>query len=90
MLDQFCCNVVKCGNWKLTVVDETRLCVWGGERRMIRIMCGVGLVDRVLTDVLRDRVGVVVKTENMIIQNRLLRYGHVIHGNINSQIHEVM
>ena len=62
----------------------------GGARRMIRIMCGVGLVDRVLTDVLRDRVGVVVKTENMIIQNRLLRYGHVIHGNINSQIHEVM
>ena len=43
----------------------------GVERRMIRMMCGVRLVDRVSTDVLRDRMGVVVKIEEMIIQNRL-------------------
>ena len=28
---------------------------------MITMMCGVRLVDRVSTDVLRDRVGVIVK-----------------------------
>ena len=38
---------------------------------MIRMMCGVRLLDRVSTDVLRDRMGVVVKIEEMIIQNRL-------------------
>ena len=55
-----------CETWELTVADETRL--RGVERRMLRMMC---LVDRVLTDVLRDRVGVVVKIENMLIQSRL-------------------
>ena len=53
-------------------------------------MCGVILVDMVLTDVLRNRVGVVVKIEDMIIQSRLRWYGHVMHGDINSQIREVM
>ena len=43
---------------------------------MIRIMCGVRLVDKVSTDVLRDRVSVVVKIEGMIIQSRLRWYGH--------------
>ena len=38
---------------------------------MIRVMCGVRLVDMVLVEVLRDRVGVVVKTEDMIIQSHL-------------------
>ena len=33
---------------------------------MIRMMCEVRLVDRVLTDVLWDRVGVVVKIEDII------------------------
>ena len=48
-------------------------------------MCGVRLVDRVLsTDVLLDRLGVVVKIEDMIIQSRLRGYGHVMHGDINS------
>ena len=42
------------------------------------------------TDVLRDRVGVVVKSEGMIIQSHLRWYGHVMHGDINSQIREVM
>ena len=76
-----------CKTWALTVADEAWL--RGVEHRMIR-MCGVRLVDRVSTDVLRDRVGVVVKTEDMIIQSRLRRYGHVMRGDINSQISEVM
>ena len=54
------------------------------------IRCGVRLVGRVLTDVLRDRVGVAVKIEDMIIQSRLRWYGHVMHVDINSQIREVM
>ena len=72
-----------CETW-----DEARL--RGVERRMIRIMCGVRLVDKVSTDVLRDRVSVVVKIEGMIIQSRLRWYGHVMRGDINSQIREVM
>ena len=51
----------------------------GVVRRKIR-MCGVRL---------RDRVGVVVKIEN-IIQSRLWWYGHVMRGDISSQIREVM
>ena len=43
------------------------------------------LVDRVLTDVPRDRVGIVVKIEDMI-QSCLRCYDDVIRGNINSQI----
>ena len=53
-----------CETWELTVADEARLHVV--ERSMIRIMCGVRLVDRVSTDVLCDRVGV-VKIENMCV-----------------------
>ena len=63
-----------CETWKLTVADEARLRVV--ERYMTR-MCGVTLIDRVLTDVLRDRVGVAVKTEDMIIQSSLQWYIHV-------------
>ena len=58
----------------------------GVERRMIKMMCGIRLVNSVLTDVLCDRVGVVVKIEDMIIQSCLQWYGHVMHGDINSQI----
>ena len=47
------------------------------------------MVDRVLTDLLRDGIGVVVKIEDLIIQSRLW-YGHVMCGDINSQICEVM
>ena len=57
---------------------------------MIRMICGVRLVYRVSTNVLRERLGVVVKIEDMIIQNLLRWYGHVMHGDINSQMHEVM
>ena len=68
--------------------DEARL--HGVKHRMIRMMCGVRLVDRMSTVVLRDRVGVVVKIEDMIIQSRLRWYGLVMRGDINSQIREVM
>ena len=77
-----------CETWELNVVDEARL--RGVEHRMIGMMCGVRLVDRVSTDVLCDRMGVVVKIEDMIIQSQLQWYGHVMCGDINSQICEVM
>ena len=77
-----------CETWELTVADEARL--RGVERRMIRMMCVVRLIDRMLTDVFRDRVGVVVKIEDLIIQSYLQWYSHVMHGDINSQIREVM
>ena len=60
------------------------------ERRMIRMMCGVSLVDRVSTDVLRDKVGVVVTIKDSIIQRCLRWSGHVIRRDISSQIREVM
>ena len=97
---QYCVRPVLlycCETWELTVADEARLC--GVKRRMIRLcgvkrrmirMCGVRLDDRVSTDVLRDRVGDAVKIQEMIIQSRLRRYGHVIRGDINSQILEIM
>ena len=77
-----------CETWELTVADEASLC--GVERRMIRMMCEVRLVDRVSTDVLRDRMGVVVNIEDMIIQSHLRWYGHVIRRDINSQIREIL
>ena len=61
-------------------MDEARLRVM--ECRMIRMMCGARLVDRLLTDVLQDRVGFVVKIEDMI--------SHVMHEDIDSQILQVM
>ena len=73
-LGQFCCTVVKCANLLLRM---RRGCV-EVERRMIRMMCGVRLVDRVSTEVLRDRVGVVVKIEDMITQSRQGWYDHAI------------
>ena len=54
--------------WELSVADEARLP--GVERRMIRT-CRVRQFDRVLTDILHDKVGVVVKIEYMIIQSCL-------------------
>ena len=77
----YCCEARE-----LTVADEAQL--RGVEHRMIR-MCGMRLVDRVSTDVLRDGVGVAVKTEDIIIQSRLQMYGHVMRGDINSQIRGV-
>ena len=48
-------------------MDEASLC--GMEHYMIRMMCEVRLVDRVLTGCFWDRVGVAVKIEGMIIQS---------------------
>ena len=79
----FCCET-----WELTVPDEARLL--SVERHMIRMMCGVRLVDRMSTNVLRDRVDIVVKIEDMIIQRLVWWYGHAMSGDINSQMHEVM
>ena len=56
---------------------------------MIWMMCEVKLIDSVSTDVLRDRVGVVMKIED-IIQSRLWGFGHVMRGDVNTQIREVM
>ena len=53
------------------------------EHHTIR-MCGVRLVDRVLIDLVCDRVGVVAMIEDMILQSCLQWYGHVMHGDINS------
>ena len=75
------------GKIEITVVDEAKLC--GVESCMIRILRMVRLIDRVLNDVLCDRVGV-VKIQNVIIQSRHWWYDHVMHGDINSQICEVM
>ena len=74
--------------WELTVVDEMRL--RGVECHMICMMCGVRLVDRGPTDVLRDTVGVVVTIEDLIIQRCLWWYGHAIRRDISSQIHEII
>ena len=63
-----------CETWKRSVADEIRL--RGVQRCMIWMMCGVRLVDRLLTDVLHSRVGIVVKIQDMIIQSSLQSYGH--------------
>ena len=52
---------------ELTVMDEVRL--HGVKHCMIRMMYVVRLVDRKSTDILLDRVGVVVKIKDMIIQS---------------------
>ena len=77
-----------CETWELTVADEMRL--RGVERCMIRMMCGVRLIDRVSTDVLWDKVGVAVTIKDSIIQRHPRWYGHVICQDISSQIREVM
>ena len=59
-------------------MDEARLS--GVERHMIRMMYGVRLVDSVSINALCDRVGVVVKIGDMIIQSRLRWYGHAMRG----------
>ena len=74
--------------WELTIANGAKLC--GLEHHIIRMMYGVRLVDRVLTDVPHDGVGFVVKIEDMMIESHLQWYGHAMHGDINSQIREVM
>ena len=60
------------------------------KRRMIRMMCGMRVVDRLSTDVLCDRVVVVMKIDDKIIQGRLQCFGHAMCIDIDSQIREVM
>ena len=74
-----------CETWELTIADEARF--RGVERRMIRMMSGVRLTNRVSTNVLRDRVGV-MKIEDVIIPSRLRWYCHVMRGDINFQMRE--
>ena len=74
VLDQFCCTLAKRENLLLRM---TRGCV-GVKRRMIRMMCGMRVVDRLPTDVLCDRVVVVMKIDDKIIQSRLRFFGHAI------------
>ena len=74
--------------FEVTFADEVRL--HGVEHCMIRMIFELRLVGRVSTDVLQDRVGVVVKMEDMIMQSHLQRYAHVILQGIISQIREVM
>ena len=54
------------------------------ERHMIRMVLRVRLIDKVSNDVLRDKICVVVKIDD-IIQSRLRLYGHVTCGDINSK-----
>ena len=75
-----------CETWECTVADEVRL--RGLEHCIIRMMCGVRLADSMSNDAFHDSVGV-VKIED-IIQRCLWWYGHVMHGDINSQIRELM
>ena len=64
-----------CETQELTVTNEARL--RPVEHRMIRIMFEMTLVDRVSTDVVWDKVGVIVKIKYMIMQSRLRWYiGH--------------
>ena len=67
----------------------TRDCV-GVKSHMIRMICGVRVNDSVSSDVLCDRVVVVMKIDDKIIQSRLRFFGHVICIDIDSQIREVM
>ena len=58
--------------WKLTVADKARL--HRVKLHMIRIGYGVRLVNRVLTDVLWNEVGVIVKIED----NNAKLSGHAV------------
>ena len=61
MPDQFFYTAVKLG----TVLLQNKLRLLGVEHRMIRIMCWLRLVNRVLSNYLREKVEVVVKTEDI-------------------------
>ena len=85
-----CCvrPVYCCETCEFTVAEEARF--RRVKRTIIRMMYWVRLIDRMSTDVLRDMVSVVVKIDNTIIESRLRWYGHVMHGDIKSQICKVM
>ena len=66
-------------------MDGARLC--GVEHRMTRMICGVRVIDRVLIDVLCDRIGVFLKIEDMIIQSCLRG---IIMSCVETPIHKYM
>ena len=82
VLGKFCCTAVQRGNLLLQMRQGH-----GVEHCMIRIMCEVRLINRVSTYILQDRVGVLVKIEDMIIQSCLWWY-NVIGQDINLQMCE--
>ena len=82
VLGKFCCTAVQRGNLLLQMRQGH-----GVEHCMIRIMCKVRLINRVSTYILQDRVGVLVKIEDMIIQSCLWWY-NVIGQDINLQMCE--
>ena len=61
MPDQFFYAAVKLG----TVLLQNKLRLLGVEHRMIRMMCWLRLVNRVSSNYLREKVEVVVKTEDI-------------------------
>ena len=61
MPDQFFYTAVKLG----TVLLQNKLRLLGVEHRMIRMMCWLRLVNRVSSNYLREKVEVVVKTEDI-------------------------
>ena len=54
------------------------------ERHIIRATCGSKLFDRVSSGVLKERLGVVVKIEDILVDSCLQWCGHVIHGDTNT------
>ena len=54
---------------------------------MIRMMCEVRLVDRVSTDALRDRKGVLVKIEDMVRREMALKWALFVDRNSQSRVH---
>ena len=54
---------------------------------LVGMICGVRVIDRVLIDVLRDRIGVFLKIEDMIIQSCLRG---IIMSCVETPIHKYM
>ena len=77
--DRFCVRPVLLSfsaTLELTVADQLKH--RGMEQYTIRKMCGVRLIDRILSGVLRERVDIFVKKEDILVHGRLLWYGHIL------------
>lgn len=60
------------------------------EGRLIRIICGVRLVDRISSAFFRERVVVFVQVKDIGEHSNLRWYGYIIYPDTDSQILEVM
>ena len=60
------------------------------EGRLIRVICGVRLVDRISSAVTRERVDVFVQVKDIGEHRSLRWYGYLIYPDTDSQILEVM